>query len=198
MSAGDPPSAGGRSSRGEPVAGATGDEEGRVAGSARDASVWRRIGRSWLALKTWVKAWLFFLNLVLLGSFFFLHDPVGRWTAIAYLAAGPLLLGMMVCQRGLTRLLGLAHLIPWTPLMVYLVLRVSTGVVGPRLTPADDPALFGFALLVVVTVGVCLAFDLYDVLRWIRGERFVMGTPEAYEAGASGRVTLESPREGRR
>lgn len=146
---------------------------------------WRRIGRSWLALKGWVKAWLFFLNLVMLGSLFFLDDPVGRWTLIAYLAAGPLLVLVMVRQRGLTRFLGIAHLIPWTPLMIYLALRVTTDRVGPQLTRAGEPLLFGYALLVLAAVGVCLTFDLYDLARWIRGERFVMGSEEAYRAGAS-------------
>lgn len=155
--------------------------------------VWRRVGRSWLALKTWVKAWLFLLNLVFLGSILFLHDPAGWWTLIAYLAAGPLLLGMMRYQRGLTRLLGLAHLVPWIPLVVYLSLRLSTRLAGPRLTPGEDPVLFTYVLLVLVTVGVCLAFDAYDVVRWIRGERFVMGSEEAHRAGASRRIRLDPP-----
>ena len=154
-------------------------------------SVWRRIGRSWLALKTWVKVWLFFLNLVLLGSVFFLDDPAGRWTLIAYFAAGPLLLAIMRFQRGLTRLLGLAHLIPWTPLQVYLLLRVMSDVAGPRLTADRDPALFGYVILVLGTVGACLALDVYDLVRWLRGERFVMGSEEAHRAGASRRVELD-------
>lgn len=151
-------------------------------------AVGRRIGRSWLALKGWVKAWLLFLNLVMLGSLFFLDDPVGRWTLIAYLAAGSLLALVLVRQRGLTRFLGIAHLVPWTPLMIYLALRVTTDRVGPQLAGAGDPLLFGYVLLVLASVGVCLAFDLYDLVRWVRGERFVMGSEEAYRAGASRRA----------
>lgn len=154
-------------------------------GARSRTSTWRRIGRSWLALKGWVRAWLFFLNFVLLGSLFFLSDPAGRWILLAYLAAGPLLLGIMHRQRGLTRVLGIAHLVPWTPLTVYLALRLTTARLGPQITAAETPLLFAYVLLVLVTVGVCLAFDAYDLARWIRGERYVMGSEEAYEAGAS-------------
>lgn len=160
-------------------------ENGGTGGDGAGTSPWRRIGRSWLALKGWVRAWLFFLNFVLLGSLFFLDDPAGRWTLLAYLASGPLLLGIMHRQRGLTRILGIAHLVPWTPLMVYLAVRVSTDRVGPQLGPAGSLLLFAYVVLVLVTVGVCLAFDANDLVRWIRGERYVMGSEEAYEAGAS-------------
>lgn len=39
--------------------------------------------------------------------------------------------------------------------------------------------------MVFATVGVCLAFDACDLARWIRGERYVMGSEEPYEVGAS-------------
>lgn len=160
-------------------------ENGGTGGEGAGTSTWRRIGRSWLALKGWVRAWLYFLNFVLLGSLVFLDDPAGRWTLLAYLAAGPLLLGIMHRQRGLTRILGIAHLVPWTPLMVYLALRVTTDRVGSQLEPTESPQLFAYVVLALVTVGVCLAFDAYDLVRWIRVERYVMGSEEAYEAGAS-------------
>lgn len=144
----------------------------------------REIGRSWLAMKPWVKAWLFFLNGVFLAALAF-RDPLARWTLAAYLASGPLLLAMMLAQRGLTRLLGLAHLIPWLPLLAYTSLRLSGDAAGPRITPGGDPALFAWALVLGAATAVCLAFDAFDVVRWIRGERFVLGTPEAARAGAS-------------
>ncbi len=35
------------------------------------------------------------------------------------------------------------------------------------------------------TLAICLALDAWDVVRWLRGERFVLGTKEAHRAGAS-------------
>ncbi len=135
-------------------------------------------------MKTWVKVWLFFLNFVFLGSLAFLDDPIGRWTAIAYVAAGPLLMAIMVAQRGLTRLLGVAHLVPWTPLVAYLTCRFVSTTAGPMLVP-ESGALFWYSLVLLASVLVCLAFDVYDVARWLRGERFVLGSAEAFRAGAS-------------
>lgn len=148
-------------------------------------SRWGDIGRSWLAMKVWVKVWLFALNGVLLGSLAFWYDPVGRWTAVAYVAAGPLLMAFMLVQRGLTRLLGVAHLLPWIPLLGYLACRLTSDLAGPRLSGSGDPALFGYTIVVLVCVGVCCALDVYDLARWINGERFVLGSSEAFRAGAS-------------
>jgi len=149
------------------------------------SSVWHEIGRSWMSMKTWVKLWLFFLNFVFLLALAFVRDPIGRWTFAAYAAAGPLLMVFMIRQRGLTRLLGLAHIIPWVPLLVYLSLRMTSHLVGPMLTKEEDPLLFSYVILVLASAGACLALDFYDVYRWLRGERFVLGSEEAFRAGAS-------------
>lgn len=146
---------------------------------------WRRIGRSWLSMKPWVKTWLFLLNGIFLGSLFFTHDPLAGITLSAYAASGPLLILMIWAQRGLTRLLGLAHLIPWLPLLVYLGLRLSSDVVGSRLDFNADRSLLAYTLVLFAAVAVCLAFDTWDVVRWRRGERFVLGTRAAHAAGAS-------------
>lgn len=148
-------------------------------------SVWSDLGQSWMALKTWVKVWLFFLNAVLLGALAFPDDPAGTWTIRAYVAAGPLLAAIAIPQRGLTRLLGIAHIVPWTPLVVYLGVRLGADAWGPRITLGNDPALFGYVVVLLATLVVCLAFDFYDLARWLRGERFAMGSPEACRAGAS-------------
>jgi hypothetical protein len=138
-----------------------------------------------MSTKTWIKVWLLFLNFVFLLALAFLRDPIGRWTFIAYAASGPLLLAFMLRQRGLTRLLGLAHIIPWVPLMIYLAARLTSDVIGARLTPDRDPELFAYVVLLIATVGTCLAFDFYDVYRWVRGERFILGSEVAFRGGAS-------------
>lgn len=159
-------------------------------GAARGrSSLWRTLALSWLSMKVWVKSWLFFLNATFLLALAFPPQPLTRWVLLAYVASGPLLLGMMISQRGLTRLLGVAHLIPWTPLAGYLVLRLGGETAGPRLRPETHGNLYGYALVLLATVLVCLAADAYDALRWLRGERFVLGTAEAARRGAS-RQTL--------
>jgi len=148
------------------------------------AAIWN----SWRSMKTWVKVWLFVLNAIFLLALAFPLQPLTRWVLLAYVASGPLLLGMMVWQRGLTRLLGLAHLVPWTPLVVYLVLRLTGDALGPQLRLDTHGNLYLWVLVLLAAVTVCLALDIYELLRWLRGERFVLGSPEAARRGASMRT----------
>ena len=148
-------------------------------------SVAARIVHSWLSLKTWVKLWLTFLNAVLLTALFFLDDPLGIYTLVSLPVTAVLLLAIAARHGGLVRLLGIGHLVPWLPLVVYAELRLATDWAGARIVPADDPALFAWALTLWAALVLCLVFDVYDVVRWLRGEHFVLGTEEAFRAGAS-------------
>jgi hypothetical protein len=155
-------------------------------------STTKAIASSWLAMKTWVKIWLFGLNAVFLAGIAFWPEPLAKLALASYAASGPWLFAIMVAQRGLTRFLGLAHLVPWLPLLAYLLLRLSSDHLGPRLQP-DSGALYAYALLLTGAVAICLAFDAFDVWRWLRGERFRLGSAAAALAGASKPACPEPP-----
>jgi hypothetical protein len=140
--------------------------------------------RSWRSIKAPVMAWLWYLNVLYWIGFLHLGRDEAFWAVISYFAVGPLIALMVVTQRGLTRLSGLIHL-PWVPFAIYLGLRLFTDRLGPPLSPADG--LFYYAWLQVVfwSTCLCLLLDAVDVLRWIRGERYVLGSPEAASRGAS-------------
>jgi len=92
-----------------------------------------------------------------------------------YLASGPFLFAFMITQRGLSRALGTAHLIPWVPLVLYLVFRLTGVGVDPVIRWSQDPTIWIYTVLLLATVVICLLFDLYDWLRWVRGDKAVMG-----------------------
>ena len=142
-------------------------------------TTFQEIVASWLSMKQWVKMWLFLLNAVFLAALGFTHDPAATWILVGYVASGPLLLWMMVQQRGLTRLLGLAHLIPWVPLLLYVVLRVCSDVTGPLVLFQTQPIFATYLYVLLVCLVFCLSLDTWDVIRYIRGERYVLGSPEA-------------------
>lgn len=148
-------------------------------------TTFRHIAASWLSMKPWVKTWLFFLNTVFLAAFAFLEDPAPKWILLAYAASGPLLAWIMVKQRGLTRLLGAAHLVPWVPLLIYIILRLTSNIVGPTVSLAVMPFLAGYLYLLLTCLVVCLSLDAWDVIRYVRGERYVLGSPDAVRADAS-------------
>lgn len=150
-----------------------------------DISLWQALTVSWRSMRTPVKFWLVFLNGVFLASMVFWPSSVTVWTMVAYLASAPFLFGFMMYQRGLTRLLGLVHLVPWSPLVIYLVGRLSTDLFGPRIAFGAEPQLFSYVLLLLGSLGICLGLDVVDVVRWGRGERYVLGSKEAVEQGAS-------------
>ena len=143
---------------------------------------------SWLAIKTWIKIWLFALNGIFIAAVMFLPEPAAKLTLAAYVASGPILAAMMIWQRGLTRALGLAHLVPWLPLSAYLIVRLTSDMAGPQIVRSAAPQLFGYVLTLLLVMSACLAIDLYDLWRWHKGQRFRLGSPAAAEAKASSRT----------
>lgn len=65
-------------------------------------------------------------------------------------------------QVGFVRLLGLPHIVIWTPLLIYGVLRLRRG--GLR----DFPR--GALLVFCLTLTISLVFDYIDVARYLLGE----------------------------
>ena len=137
----------------------------------------KAIGVSWLGMKNWVKIWLFGLNGVFLAAVLFWPQPIAQVILVAFLASGPFLFAIMIIQRGLTRFLGIAHLIPWVPLVGYLIVRLSTDQLGPQIVPEAPGHLYEYTLLLVSVTTICLAFDVYDLARWFSGDRARIGAP---------------------
>ena len=140
--------------------------------------------RSWKSMKTPVMVWLWYLNALYWVGFLYLPRPEAVWALAAYFAVGPLIAAMIISQRGLTRLAGLIHL-PWVPLTAYLGLRLFTDLLGAPLAAADDAVYYFWMQLVFWSTLACISLDAIDVVRWLRGERYVLGTPAAAERGAS-------------
>ncbi|MEL7011841.1 MAG: hypothetical protein AAFO72_01035 [Pseudomonadota bacterium] len=125
-------------------------------------------------IQIWV-GWLAVINIATLAAL--LLKPASRRDGIvvggAFLA-NYLLMNRLYGQFGYVRLLGLSHVLIWTPLALYLVPAVrSERIVGwvRRLTQ-----------VFVVSMGISLIFDTVDVARWILGERASM-LPEAPSDG---------------
>jgi hypothetical protein len=66
-------------------------------------------------------------------------------------------------KMGYVKLLGLPHVILWTPLAIYLLSQIRR---------TDMPAWPRWIMIVVLaTILISLAFDYIDVLRYLLGER---------------------------
>ena len=140
--------------------------------------------RSWSSIKPAVMAWLWYLNAIYCIGFFYIPRPEAVWALTSYLAVGPLIVWTIARHRGLTRVSGLIHL-PWAPFALYLGVRLFSNALGPPLSWRSDAIYYLWLHVVFSSTCICLAFDAWDLMRWRRGERFVLGTPAAAAAGAS-------------
>ncbi len=66
-------------------------------------------------------------------------------------------------QMGYVRMMGIVHVILWTPLFIYLFLRAKNG---------EMPLLCRLVMwMFAATLAVSLVFDYTDVVRYLLGER---------------------------
>nr|WP_321511798.1 hypothetical protein [uncultured Hyphomonas sp.] len=113
----------------------------------------------------WVQHWLDIMVIVL-GGFSLVFSFVrveARWVLAGFLLGAVTLLGLY-SQIGYSRLLGLAHVIFWTPVLVYLLRRRAHWRVKETLSGK-------WIVLAVMILTVSLAFDYTDVIRWVFGAR---------------------------
>lgn len=113
-----------------------------------------------LAQPGWLVAWVLWMMAVNLASVAWVATRVeARWVLLGFaLAAG--IMQVLFWAAGYVRLLGLAHVLAWTPLVVYLARR------WPRLEPGAYRAWVG---LVLATDVASLLIDYTDVLRYLLG-----------------------------
>ena len=110
-----------------------------------------------------VTAWVLSLGIINgVVPLFFLHRTEALVILAVFLAEFCALV-FLTSRFGFTRILGLGHAL-WIPLIGYLVFRLEHH-------PPIDP--FGIWLrIVVVTNAVSLVFDISDVIRYTRGDRY--------------------------
>ncbi|MEZ5967467.1 MAG: hypothetical protein R3C00_00165 [Hyphomonas sp.] len=113
----------------------------------------------------WVQVWLDIMMVVLLGlsAVFSFVRVEARWVLAGFLLGAVAMLGLY-SQIGYSRLLGLAHVIFWTPVLIYLLRRRAKW----RLKETWSGKWIALAAIVMT---VSLAFDYSDVARWLLGER---------------------------
>lgn len=110
----------------------------------------------------WLLAWIVWLTAVNAAGLLFAAETEARW-ALAALVASWVGIWILFQFAGFTRLLGLAHVVFWTPLVVYLYGRLSR-FVGP-------PRFERWLRLLLASDGLALMIDYVDVMRYILGDR---------------------------
>ncbi|MBT8422039.1 MAG: hypothetical protein KJP03_02880 [Gammaproteobacteria bacterium] len=115
----------------------------------------------------WMTAWLYWMSFAItITPLVLIFSKKTRLDAvIVFVANMAMLWGMswLYDQVGYVRLMGIVHVILWTPLFIYLVHRARTG----EMPLACRAVMWMFA----ATLAVSLVFDYTDTARWLLGER---------------------------
>lgn len=119
----------------------------------------------------WLQAWIGVLVVTNLAAAAFLvrRDADGVrnicWPALAILGAffgAAMLMDWLYAQYGYVRLLGLAHLVFWTPVYGWVLAR-------RRSLAATGSAFARYLAVYLVVDGISLVIDVIDVVRYLTG-----------------------------
>lgn len=116
-------------------------------------------------------AWLSIWLPILLGGAFILPLTLliwktTRWAAVISVAAaliGAVTTNLLYAKMGYVKLLGLPHILVWTPLVAYLLFKLRS----PVITIAPKVIMSVICAVIVIS----LAFDYFDVIRYLLGNR---------------------------
>lgn len=118
----------------------------------------------------WILVWFYWLGLAMVITPVALaFSKATRRDALIVLLTNIVVvvtMGWLYEQIGYVRLLGIVHVIFWTPLFLYLIVRAR-----------NREITLPFRLVIwlfVASLAVSLAFDYVDVVRYLLGERASM------------------------
>jgi len=114
-----------------------------------------------------IRFWFYWLGIAIVGTPIILaFSKATRRDALIVLLTNLSVIvsmGWLFRQIGYVRLLGIVHVLLWTPLFVYLFRRAKNG----EMTIPFRLVIWIF----VATLAVSLAFDYVDFARYLMGER---------------------------
>lgn len=119
---------------------------------------------------TWLIAYLFVLTAANLGAVFFIAKRTDkgwrpRYEALAIIAAFLLageFMEYLYQQYGYVRLLGLAHIVCWSPVYAWIITH--------RKDYEETPYFAKYVMFYLIMAGISLTIDVIDVARYALGE----------------------------
>ena len=118
----------------------------------------------------WLQAWVMVLVVANLGALLFVAGrKEGRWLVrpepiaiVASFIASGVFMGWLYGQVGYVRLLGLAHLVCWGPVWIWILSR--------RRAIGTDTLFGKYVHLYLAIAGASLLIDAIDVIRHLLGD----------------------------
>lgn len=118
-----------------------------------------------LGLKIWIGIMML---TVILAIPFAIKDWRARWVVLSMIA-NVIFMEFLFAKFGFTRILGLAHIVFWTPLWIYLW----------RSRAANPQRIWTgrYVKLALIVIGISLLFDYADVARYLLGDTAIVEYP---------------------
>ncbi|MFQ5664861.1 MAG: hypothetical protein ACE5I7_00355 [Candidatus Binatia bacterium] len=110
----------------------------------------------------WLQMWVAWMVILNSASIVFLRRREARWVLSAWIA-NMIFMSILFAVNGFNRLLGLSHVLWWTPLVIYLWRRL------PALERSG--AFAAWLRILLVTDTLSLVVDFSDVIRYLLGDR---------------------------
>ncbi len=121
-----------------------------------------QFAEAFLGQPLWLLIWMGWMGTVNLTSLLFLGHAAARWVLVAFLCSFVTMV-LLFAASGYTRLLGLGHVLFWTPLLVHLWRS------GALLDASERVGRWLRVLF--ATNAASLVIDYVDVARHLLGER---------------------------
>ena len=119
-----------------------------------------------MASPTWVVVWMGIMGLLHIVAIpLAIKDWRPRWMVIA-MAMNLVFMSALFHKFGYTRILGLSHVIFWTPLLAYLW--------KSRNNHPEREFTGRFVKCAIAIIFISLLFDYADVMRYVLGDRAVL------------------------
>ena len=119
----------------------------------------------------WLNIWLMilFAGAFVLPVTLLIWKPTRLAAILCVIAAltGSFATGMLYMKLGFVKLLGLPHIIVWTPLVVYLFLKIRS----PEVGKVAKVIMCVISLVILIS----LMFDYFDVISYVLGDRKAAG-----------------------
>ena len=130
------------------------------------------IYKSARSLPLWVQIWVFFILVpVNLAGLLFWSDPIGRWIGVLGAVGMIPNVVLMIVDRGFTDRMAVAHLLPWTLLVIILIYLLLTQPI------VSGTALWYLVWVVLIVDTISLIFDYKDSYALYRRYKSKKTTP---------------------
>jgi len=107
----------------------------------------------------WVAVWVGYLMIINMAALAFWAEPLAQLIFVTFMASALLMMGLFA-HFGFAKILGLGHVF-WLPLSVYLATSL----------PTYEGAFHLYLWVLLISILVSLAFDIYDVWQYFCGKQ---------------------------